>query len=573
MAKEIIMPKAGMDMKEGVIIRWLVAVGDTVEEGDAVLEIETDKVSMEVESPAAGTLLCRYFEDGATVPVVTVIGYVGEPGESVPVGPAKAGTEPAPAIAPAPTPAKQYEKQGNFDFDVAIIGGGPAGYVAAIRAAQLGGKVAVFERDTLGGTCLNRGCIPTKTYLKTAEYIRCIHHAGERGITLTSTETGVDMPRVRAYKDKVVRKLTGGVAALLKSRDVTVIKGDARLVDKNTVQCGGKTTTAASVILCGGSRPGVLPLPGIDSPRVVDSDAMLDAENVSPRLAVIGGGVIGCEIATAFAAFGGKVTVIEALDRLVPMFDAEISTVIHASLERSGIAVLTGRTVEKIVDGDSAAAVVLANGEKIEAERILVAVGRAPDLSCLGALANTLKMERGKIVVDARCRTSIPGIYAAGDITASATLAHAASKMGEIAAANALGGDEEVDLSRVPSCLYTLPEAACVGLSEEEAAGRGEIRVGRFPFAANGRALAGGETEGMVKVVIDAKFGEILGFHIAGPCATEIIAEAKMLMDCEVTAHEAAEVMHAHPTYGEALMEALNDALGKCIHLPAGKRG
>ncbi len=567
-AKEIIMPKAGMDMKEGVIVRWLVEVGGKVKEGDAVLEIETDKVTMEVESPADGVLLRRFFEDGATVPVVTVIGYVGTPGEKVPDAPSEAGLD---AAESAPAKGESGTNPSGFDFDVAIVGGGPAGYVAAIRVSQLGGKAILFERDTVGGTCLNRGCIPTKTYLKTAEYIHSIERAAERGITLASTEVSVDMLKIRSYKDGVVKKLTSGVAALLKSRNVTVVNGEAKLSDKNTVECSGKRYSAGSIIICGGSVTGTIPLQGVDGPKVSTSDEMLQLEKVPSSLAVIGGGVIGCELATAFAAFGSKVTIIEALDRLVPMFDAEISFGIQAELEKKGITVLTARKVERIEDNTDTAAIIMAGGQTVKAERILLSVGRSADLSCLSRLAGSIRTERGKVVVDSHCRTSISNIYAAGDITTAATLAHAAFKMGETAAANAMGGEEEVNLKQVPSCLYTMPEAAAIGMSEEEAAKRGEIRVGRFPFSANGRALASGEPEGMVKVIIDAKFGEILGVHIIGANATEMIAEAKALIDSEVTAHEAAEIMHAHPTFGEVFMEAMADALGNCIHLPPKK--
>jgi len=576
MAKEVIMPKAGMDMKEGTIIKWLVNVGDDVKEGDALLEIETDKVTMEVEAPSSGKLLCRYFEDGAVVPVVTVIAYVGASGETVPDSPSIAGIKPA-AEAPKPAnvqaapeakPVDAPVAKHSYEYDAAIIGGGPAGYVAAIRAAQLGGKVILFEKDVLGGVCLNRGCIPTKTYLKTAEHIHNIKYASSRGILVDASSLGVDMEKVHAYKQQVVGKLTGGVGVLLKSQQVTVINGLAKMAGPNQVQCEGKTYEAANIILCGGSKAGSVPIKGIENKRVVTSDEILDLTTVPRRLAIIGGGVIGCEIAIAFSAFGSEVTIIEVMDRVVPMMDAEISQAIGLALKRARIKVLCGKQVEQIADGNDAAVLQLAGGDVVEAETVLLSVGRSADTECLGNMAEKINSERGRIVVDEYCKTSVPNIYACGDLTSVSSLAHSAFVMGETAAANAMGHSEKADLSKIPSCLYTMPEAASVGLTEEEAKKTGEILVGRFPFSANGRSIASGEKDGFVKVIADKRFGEILGVHIVGGIATEMIMEAKILMDMESTIYEAAKIMYAHPTYSEALAEACNDALGKCIHLP-----
>ena len=576
MAVEVFMPKAGMDMKEGKIISWLKNVGDKVLDGEGLLSIETDKVTMEVEASATGTLLCKYFENGAVVPVVTVIGYIGKEGEAVPAGPTQAGGEvkaadnvavgKAPA-APVPQ-AGTIADQGTYDYDVAVIGGGPAGYVAAIKAAQLGGKVVIFEKDVVGGTCLNRGCIPTKTYIKTAEYMNTIRNASARGIHVDVGSMTIDMPKVYDYKQKVVKKLTGGVASLLRSNGVENVKGTAKIADRNTVEANGKKYSAKNIILCGGSVAGLLPIPGLDQENVVTSDGILELKEVPKRLAVMGGGVIGCEIATAFAGFGSQVTVVELMERVVPLLDKDISAAVKKSLEKAGIKVLVGRKVEKVESKGSLPVLCLDGGDRIEADKVLVSIGRKADLECLGALKNEITAERGKIVVDEYCRTNIPNIFACGDLTPKSALAHSAFKMGEIAAANALGLSEKADLSKIPSCIYTMPEAASVGLTEDEAKAKYDISIGRFPFAANGRALASGEGEGFVKVIIDKKYGEILGVHIVGAVATEMIIEAKALMDMEITAHEAADIMHPHPTYSEAFMEACADALGRCIHLP-----
>ena len=461
-------------------------------------------------------------------------------------------------------------------YDVAVIGGGPAGYVAAIKAAQLGSSVVVFEKDTVGGTCLNRGCIPTKTYLKTAEYIHHIQSASKRGIKLASAKFEVDMTEVVAGKNGVVKKLTSGVAGLLKANSVESVKGTASLTSDGKVLCDGTVYNARKIILCGGSKAGLIPIPGIDgNPNVLTSDGILNLDKLPKHLAVIGGGVIGCELATAFRAFGSEVTIIELMDRLVPSMDAEISTSLKKSLESQGVRVLLSHKVSK-VDGGS----IHLDGEAkpIKADKILLSIGRSADLECLGEMSGRIKVERGNVCVDALMRTNIPDIYAAGDITGLSMLAHAAFKMGEVAAANAmgqnalgqnaLGHSEKCDLTNVPACLYTLPEAASVGLTELEARKSHDIAVGRFPFGANGRALASGESEGFIKVIVGKKYGELLGVHIFGGAATEMIAEPASLMAMEITAHEVADIIHAHPTYSEAFMEACADALGRCIHLP-----
>ena len=395
-----------------------------------------------------------------------------------------------------------------------------------------------------------------------------IRDASLRGIRVDVGSMSVDMPKVYDYKQAVVRKLTGGVAGLLKSNGVETVKGTAALAGRNTVEVNGKQYSAKNIILCGGSVAGLLPIPGLDRADVVTSDGILELKEIPGRLAVMGGGVIGCEIATAFAGFGSQVTVVELMDRVVPLLDKDISAAVRKSLEKSGVRVLTGQKVEKVDGADGSPALCIEGGERIEADKVLVSIGRRADLSCLGTLKDEVAVERGKVVVDEYCRTNIPNIFACGDLTAKSALAHSAFKMGEAAAENALGHSKKVDLQRIPSCIYTMPEAASVGLTEDEAKAGYDIAVGRFPFSANGRALASGEGEGFVKVIVDKKYEEILGVHIVGAAATEMIIEGKALMDMEITAHEAADIMHPHPTYSEAFMEACADALGSCIHLP-----
>lgn len=455
--------------------------------------------------------------------------------------------------------------------DVAVIGGGPAGYIAAIRAAQLGGRVILFERDTVGGTCLNRGCIPTKTYLKTAEYLHHIRSAGERGIVIADPAATVDMPKVLSYKNRVVKVLTAGVAWLLKSNGVEVVKGDAALLSPTEITCGGEVYEAAHIILCGGSRAGTPPIPGLDHPDVLTSDGLLDLDEVPARLCVIGGGVIGCEMACAFRAFGSAVTIVELAERILPTMDEELSDAMKKSLAKQGVKILTGRQVAAVTGEVGAPVVLLADGE-VPCDKILLSIGRVADLSCLGALSETVKTERGKVVVDDEMRTSVPNLFACGDMVGRVMLAHAAFKMGETAAENCFGGHAVCNLDCVPGCVYTLPEAASVGLTETRAVetlGADRIAVGRFPFSANGRATASGQRVGFVKVLVDRQSGALLGTHIFGDMATELIAEPTALLSAGITAKQVVEdIIHGHPTYSEAFLEACADALGCCMHLP-----
>lgn len=455
-------------------------------------------------------------------------------------------------------------------YDVAVVGGGPAGYVSAIRSAQLGGTVVLFERDVLGGTCLNRGCIPTKTYLKTADMIRDIHSATAHGV-LNDPATSVDMKKVVAYKNKVVQQLTGGVGVLLKSNGVTVVYGTAALSGQHTIFCEGRTYQANSIILCGGSQACHIPIKGIDNAKVLTSTQILDLTELPKKLVVIGGGVIGCELASAFQPFGSEVTIVEATDHLLPLMDRELADCLKKSMVQQGISLQLSKKITEIVDEGSKTFVCCDDGAKCEADCILLSAGRTTDLACLGTLKDTIHTERGKIIADDHMHTNIPGIYAAGDINGQLMLAHTAFKMGEVAAENAMGGNSICHLNAVPSCVYTMPQVASVGISEDAAIeqyGQDAIRVGRFPFSANGRSIASGEMDGFVKVIVLKKYSEMLGVHIFGAQAAEMIAEPAALMASEVTVDEAAAMIHAHPSFSEAFMEACGDALGRCIHLP-----
>ena len=583
MATEIIMPKAGIDMTEGQIIKWNKKEGDKVETGEILLEIMTDKTSMELEAEDSGYLIKIIKGDGETVPVTEVIGYIGAEGEVAPEGISKDAVETSENVSDKKEkePIKEREieerntavksEKGEDEFDVVVIGGGPAGYVAAIRAAQVGGKVAVVEKSELGGTCLNRGCIPTKTFLKNAEIIEGIEMSSKRGIILENEKFTVDMPKVVSLKNEIVKTLTNGVQGLLKSNSIKIFKGVGKInKDKDVVINGEEVLRTNKIILAGGSKVGSVNIPGIESKRVLTSDDILDLKELPKSLAVIGGGVVGVELGQAYLSFGSEVTVIEMMDRIVPGVDREASETLRKALEKKGMKILTSSKIKEIIDEGDKLRIKLEDKEDVVAEKALLSIGRVPDLEAVGEL--DLEMERGKIKVDKYMETSMEGVYAPGDINGIKMLAHAAFRMGEVAAENAiLGNHREIKLETTPSAIYTIPEVGMVGLTEEEAKEKYDISVGKFAFVGNGRALASGDTTGFVKVIADKKYGEILGVHIVGQSAAEIINEASSLMAMEITVDEVIKTIHGHPTFSEALFEACADVLGEAIHLPKKK--
>lgn len=573
MSVEVIMPKAGVAMEEGTIVSWLKQEGEEVKIGEPILEITTDKVNMEIESEGEGTLaVIIHKEEGEVLPVFTVIGVIAEKGENQEEVKAKylSGNVSKEDIVEENQniefkEEKINKKECNHDYDVVVIGGGPGGYLSALKAALLGGRVALVEENILGGTCLNRGCIPTKTYIKTAEILEEIDQLSKRGVKVT-VDKEQDIKKAIKYKNRVVKKLTAGVGGLLKSRDVDVFNLKASVKEEHKVILSdGKVLDTENIIIATGSKVRILPIKGIESNLIITSTEALDLETVPEELVIIGGGVIGCEFAEIFNSRGSKVTIVEMEDRVIPRMDKELSESLKYSLSKKGINVLTKKKVSEFKEEGNNILVCIEGEEPIKADLCLYAIGREANLSGIEDL--DIKIDKGSIVVNSKMETSIPSIYAVGDVTGGVMLAHAAFKMGEVAASNALGVNKEVDLGALPSCVYTIPEVASVGITEEDARKKYNVKVGKFNFAGNGRALASGQEQGYVKVVADAKYGEILGIHMFGCGVAELINHAASFKALEIPTDEASELIFGHPCTSEALMEALADVNGECLHL------
>jgi dihydrolipoamide dehydrogenase len=458
-------------------------------------------------------------------------------------------------------------------YDVLVIGAGPGGYVAALRASQLGAKVGIVEDTYIGGVCLNVGCIPSKALLRSAEVYETLGEAKQFGIVVDGT-VEPDWPAIQAIKEQAVKRLTGGVGVLLRKANVAIYEGRGRLRDQHTVEVsaadGTQRLTADKVIIATGSRPIRLPLPGFDLPGVLDSTGALSLESLPDSLLIVGGGVIGVEFANIFASFGVQVTVVEMLDRLLPMMDPEISTEVTRSLRRKKVASYVDSRASGIGQrGDLLrVSVTTPKGEEqFDVEKVLVSVGRRPNVEDLGLEAIGVRVERG-IVVNERMETNVPGVYAIGDVTGKWWLAHVASKEGVVAAENACGHPARSNYKSVPSCVFTHPEVATVGLTEEQARAQGyDVLVGKFPFLANGKAVTYGERGGFVKVVSERKYGEVLGLHIVGPHASDLVLEGGLALQLEATLDEIDATTHAHPTLGESIAEAALDAQGRALQI------
>jgi dihydrolipoyl dehydrogenase len=461
-----------------------------------------------------------------------------------------------------------------MECDVAVLGGGPGGYTAAIRAAQLGaGVVCVEQEAALGGTCLRVGCIPTKAWVQTAHFIHQARDSYAKLGVLVS-EPRLDFAAANEWKAGVVSQMTGGVASLFKAAGVEWVRGKGSFRDASTLAVeGGDDIRFGSAIVATGSFPMRPPIPGLDSPRCVDSTGLLAQTEVPRRLAILGGGIIGCEFASIFRTFGSEVTIVEMLDRLIPLEDEDAAKELAKAFRKKGIAVELGKQCTRVDDGESLT-VHYGDGERFEADLMLVSVGRAPLVSGIGLEAAGVAFDTRKgIGSDDHRRTSVPNVYAVGDCAGYWQLAHTAFREGEVAAENACGHDAVVDNRAIPRPIYTDPEIAGVGLTEAQAREEygDEVAVGRFPWAANARAVMQNETTGWVKSIHETRYGELLGLVIVGPHATDMIEAGVVAIDAESTVETVADGMAPHPTLAEAIKEAGLVALGRPIHVPSRK--
>ncbi|MBV1833363.1 dihydrolipoyl dehydrogenase [Novacetimonas pomaceti] len=581
MTIEIKVPTLGESVTTATIGKWLKQPGDTVSADDPIVELETDKVSVEVPAPQAGVLGAHKVAEGDEVEVGAVLTTL-EPGgagarPAAPAAAPKAAASSAPAApaatsAPAAKPAA--EAPAETDYDVIVIGAGPGGYVCAIRAAQLGFKVACVEkRATLGGTCLNVGCIPSKALLQQSENFHAAKDEyADMGIIIDSVK--LDLARMMARKQSVVDANVKGVEFLFKKNKITWLKGEGRVEGTGRITVNGKPVTAKHIVVASGSDSAALPGVEVDEKQIVTSTGALELSAVPKKMVVIGGGVIGLELGSVWHRLGAEVTVIEYLDRLVPGTDNEIAKQFQRILTKQGLQMKLGHKVTKAVKGAKGVTLTVepsAGGaaETIDADIVLVAIGRTAASKNMGLEEAGIALDkRGRIVTDAHYATNVPGIYAIGDVIAGPMLAHKAEEEG-VAVAELLAGQAgHVNYGAIPAVVYTWPEVATVGKTEEVLKEEGvTYKVGKFPFTANGRARAIGMTDGFVKVLADAKTDAVLGVHIIGPMAGELIAECTMAIEFGASSEDIGRTCHAHPTLSEAVKEAALDVEKRAIHI------
>ena len=459
-------------------------------------------------------------------------------------------------------------------YDVIVLGAGPGGYVAAIRAAQLGQKVAIIEKEFIGGVCLNIGCIPTKSLLKNAEVAHTLQHRGkEFGFSLKDLELdyGVAFSRSRQVSERLVK----GVGFLMRKHKIDVYEGTGRLTGANSLvvslnESGEKDLEADHIIIATGARPRTLPGVEFDGQRIISYIEGITSDSVPESIVIIGGGAIGVEFAYIWANYGVDVTILEMMPHLLPNEDPEVSKVLEKAYKKLGVNFQTGARVETVEKDDKGVKVSLQDGSTLQADQVMLAINFQPNVENIGLEdAGVALTDRGNIDIDGQMRTNVPNIYAIGDVATDYRLAHIASAMG-IIAAETIAGHETVtlDFKMMPRCTYSVPQVASFGYTEEQAKEAGyEVNVGQFPFIANGKALGLGEREGFVKIVADAKYGEILGAHMVGPDVTELLPELTLAHNAELTAEEIARNVHAHPTLSEVLMEAAHGVEGEPIHI------
>ncbi len=457
--------------------------------------------------------------------------------------------------------------------DIVVIGGGPAGYVAAIRAAQLGAKVTIVEEAKFGGTCINAGCIPTKFFLHAAEIYHSIQTGNDYGIN--NTGTSIDLAKMQYRKKITISILVAGIEGLLKGNSIEIVKGRGVLRSPKHVEVdmgsdGKQIFDTEKIFIATGSKSIRPNIPGVENSNIVNAESLLDATEFPKSLVIIGGGGVGVEIGTILAKLGNKVTIVEMMPHIIPLQDEEIASVLTETLKADGVQIYCNSRVTGIESNKQGKRVLFSTDgatKYLEADSVSIAIGRRPNTEGIGLTECGVVTDKGKIKVNERMQTNVPGIYAIGDVTGKLMLAHVGFMQGKVAAESALGGKSVMDYRAVPQCIFTMPEIACVGLTEKEATEQGyRIQVGKFPFSANAMAAILGEVRGMVKVITERQYGQILGVHIIGPRATTLIPEATLAIQGEMTPEEIAATIHPHPTLSESIWEAAMGVKGESIH-------
>ncbi|MDQ6954957.1 MAG: dihydrolipoyl dehydrogenase [Mariprofundaceae bacterium] len=598
---DVFMTQLSPTMTDGKIARWIKKEGDELVSGEVLVEIETDKATMEVEVVEEGILHKIIAAEDGLIPVGAAIAVIAEDGEEIPddympegiaepanSAPTLASTDVVESIVAASTsqatdddehelrlkPSGVFNADG--EYDVVVIGAGPGGYVAAIRAAQLGLNVACIESTHLGGICLNWGCIPTKALLRTAEIINVIQHSGDE-LGLGITEAKPDLVKAVTRSRKISAKLNGGIGFLFKKNKITHIEGFATFEADNKLMVkdhdgNSKQVTAKHVIVATGARARAFPGMDVDNKVIITYKQALAPTSLPKTLLVIGSGAIGMEFAYFYNAMGSEVTIIEAASNVLPLEDAEISKVVDRSFKKNGIKIITGAMVSsaKNVDGTAQVTYTVKDKEQtIEGDVCLVAVGVIGNTDSIGAENTSMKVERNEIEVDDYYRTDHQGIYAIGDVVGAPALAHVASHEG-IVCVEAIKGEapHPVDYGNVPGCTYCQPQVGSCGKTEQQCKDEGiAIKVGRMAYGTNGKAMGLAETEGLVKTIFDAETGELLGAHIVGAEATELIVSLQLARTLETTEAELAHHMFPHPTLSEMIHESVLDSDGKAIHI------
>jgi dihydrolipoamide dehydrogenase len=566
MKMDIIVPKAGLTMTEATVTTWLVAEGEKVNKNDTIAELMTEKITVEVEAPESGVIGSILKQEGEEV-------LVGETLATL-LTTQSENAQNENTVLPVTNEALKNPSNETAlpSYDAVVIGGGPGGYVAAIRIAQLGGRVVLIEKNELGGVCLSAGCIPTKTLLKGAELTKLHSLASEFGVHYP--EPRIDFSKLLQKKEAVIGQLQNGVRHLLKKNKINVIYGVGEVVSPtmvNVTKSNGEieTITSKTIILATGSEAHIPNIPGLRETSPWTSKEALSMAELPESIAIIGAGAIGCEFAGIYAPLGVKVVLIESENEILPGADLDVAQFLKKSLTKDGVEILTSSKVKEIKAENGEKTLYIEHNDhykEIVVKEILVATGRKARLETLSEIG--LETENGGVKVDVYLRTTIPSIFAIGDVTGKENLAHVASAQGLVAAENCMGAQKEIKYDSVPRCIYTSPEIASVGLTEKEAAAKNlDYETGKYHFNGNGRAITNGKAEGFIKVLRDKKYNQILGIHIVGQNASELISEGVLAINLEATPEEISATIHPHPTLSEGLLEAALASMGKGIHV------